>query len=157
MDQQTDWCTDGQGGLKGENGRQRHGDRESLLGYFGHCLILNQTTRQLVVDQQTSWWCVWLTGASFLAITTPYTNYGSGFVVPSAAAKSGVEALTMYGQQLCGSKLTYLVLNRSLASEWGRYGMRFNAIAPGPIETKVWVLYCNRVVCLHSFMLGKSL
>ena len=25
---------------------------------------------------------------------------------------------------------------RSLASEWGRYGMRFNAIAPGPIETK---------------------
>ena len=29
-----------------------------------------------------------------------------------------------------------LFLHRSLASEWGRYGMRFNAIAPGPIETK---------------------
>ena len=28
-------------------------------------------------------------------------------------------------------------LLRSLASEWGRYGMRFNVIAPGPIETKV--------------------
>lgn len=26
---------------------------------------------------------------------------------------------------------------RSLAAEWGKYGMRFNAIAPGPIETKV--------------------
>ena len=26
---------------------------------------------------------------------------------------------------------------RSLASEWGKYGMRFNCIAPGPIETKV--------------------
>ena len=26
---------------------------------------------------------------------------------------------------------------RSLASEWSRYGMRFNVIAPGPIETKV--------------------
>ena len=25
---------------------------------------------------------------------------------------------------------------RSLASEWGRYGMRFNCIAPGPIETE---------------------
>ena len=25
---------------------------------------------------------------------------------------------------------------RSLASEWGKYGMRFNCIAPGPIETK---------------------
>jgi NAD(P)-dependent dehydrogenase (short-subunit alcohol dehydrogenase family) len=27
-------------------------------------------------------------------------------------------------------------LTRSLASEWGRYGLRFVAIAPGPIETK---------------------
>ena len=59
-------------------------------------------------------------GASFLAITTPYAQTGSGFVVPSAAAKSGVEAMV-----------------KSLASEWARYGMRFNIIAPGPIETKV--------------------
>ncbi|XP_031562035.1 2,4-dienoyl-CoA reductase, mitochondrial-like [Actinia tenebrosa] len=58
-------------------------------------------------------------GASFLAITTIYAKSGSGFVVPSAAAKAGVEALI-----------------RSLSSEWGRYGMRFNAIAPGPIKTK---------------------
>ena len=29
------------------------------------------------------------------------------------------------------------VFFRSLAAEWGKYGMRFNAIAPGPIETKV--------------------
>ena len=28
-------------------------------------------------------------------------------------------------------------LFRSLAAEWGRYGIRFNAIAPGPIETEV--------------------
>ena len=28
-------------------------------------------------------------------------------------------------------------VHRSLAAEWGKYGMRFNAIAPGPIETKV--------------------
>ncbi|XP_064611808.1 2,4-dienoyl-CoA reductase [(3E)-enoyl-CoA-producing], mitochondrial-like [Liolophura sinensis] len=58
-------------------------------------------------------------GAAFLAITTIYTESGSGFVVPSAAAKAGVEALS-----------------KSLASEWARYGMRFNCIAPGPIETK---------------------
>ena len=25
-----------------------------------------------------------------------------------------------------------------MAGEWGRYGMRFNAIAPGPIETEVY-------------------
>ena len=31
----------------------------------------------------------------------------------------------------------FMLFFRSLAAEWGRYGMRFNAIAPGPIETKV--------------------
>ncbi|XP_041740406.1 LOW QUALITY PROTEIN: 2,4-dienoyl-CoA reductase [(3E)-enoyl-CoA-producing], mitochondrial-like [Coregonus clupeaformis] len=58
-------------------------------------------------------------GAAFLAITTIYAETGSGFVVPSAAAKSGVETLCT-----------------SLAAEWGRYGLRFNVIQPGPIRTK---------------------
>uniref|UniRef100_H3ALD0 2,4-dienoyl-CoA reductase 1 n=1 Tax=Latimeria chalumnae TaxID=7897 RepID=H3ALD0_LATCH len=58
-------------------------------------------------------------GAAFLAITTIYAESGSGFVVPSASAKAGVEAMS-----------------KSLAAEWGRYGMRFNVIQPGPIKTK---------------------
>ena len=29
---------------------------------------------------------------------------------------------------------------RSLAVEWSRYGMRFNAIAPGPIKTEVLII-----------------
>ncbi|XP_006859320.1 PREDICTED: 2,4-dienoyl-CoA reductase, mitochondrial [Chrysochloris asiatica] len=58
-------------------------------------------------------------GAAFLAITTIYAESGSGFVVPSSSAKAGVEAL-----------------NKSLAAEWGKYGMRFNIIQPGPIKTK---------------------
>ncbi|KAM6910431.1 2,4-dienoyl-CoA reductase [(3E)-enoyl-CoA-producing], mitochondrial [Xenentodon cancila] len=58
-------------------------------------------------------------GASFLAITTIYAETGSGFVVPSASAKAGVEALY-----------------KSLAAEWGCYGHRFNIIQPGPIRTK---------------------
>lgn len=32
-------------------------------------------------------------GAAFLAITTIYAESGSGFVVPSSSAKSGVEAM----------------------------------------------------------------
>lgn len=56
---------------------------------------------------------------TMLAITTHYTRAGSGFVVPSACAKSGVE--TLY---------------KSLSTEWGRYGFRFNCIAPGPIYTE---------------------
>lgn len=57
-------------------------------------------------------------GASFLTITTTYTYRGSAFVVPSATAKAGIENMV-----------------RSLASEWGRYGIRLNCLAPGPIDT----------------------
>lgn len=54
-----------------------------------------------------------------LNIITTYAFTGSAYVVPSAAAKGGVLALT-----------------RSLAVEWGKYGIRTNAIAPGPFPTK---------------------
>lgn len=54
-----------------------------------------------------------------LSIVTTYAWTGSGYVVPSACAKAGVLAMT-----------------RSLAVEWGKYGIRCNAIAPGPFPTK---------------------
>lgn len=38
---------------------------------------------------------------------------------------------------ICTIIIITVIIIRSLASEWGRYGMRFNVIAPGPIETKV--------------------
>ena len=59
------------------------------------------------------------TNTNVLSIVTTYSWTGSGYVVPSAAAKAGVLAMT-----------------RSLAVEWAKYGMRFNAIAPGPFPTK---------------------
>lgn len=36
--------------------------------------------------------------------------------------------------------MLFVVIFRSLAAEWGRYGMRFNVIQPGPIKTKVGLL-----------------
>jgi NAD(P)-dependent dehydrogenase (short-subunit alcohol dehydrogenase family) len=56
---------------------------------------------------------------TMLNIVTTYAWTGSGYVVPSAAAKAGVLALT-----------------RSLAVEWGPYGIRQVAIAPGPLPTE---------------------
>src|SRR3954453_13836211 len=56
---------------------------------------------------------------TMLNIVTTYAWTGSGYVVPSAAAKAGVLALT-----------------RSLAVEWGPHGIRQVAIAPGTFPTK---------------------
>ena len=53
-----------------------------------------------------------------LSIVTTYAWTGSPYVVPSAAAKAGVLAMT-----------------RSLAVEWAKYNIRTNAIAPGPFIT----------------------
>ena len=55
---------------------------------------------------------------SVLSNLTTWVWSGSAFVVPSAMAKAAVHAMTM-----------------SLAVEWGPYGIRLNALAPGPIPT----------------------
>jgi NAD(P)-dependent dehydrogenase (short-subunit alcohol dehydrogenase family) len=52
-------------------------------------------------------------------VTTYAEGTGSAFVLPSACGKAGVLAMT-----------------RSLAYEWATYGIRLNAIAPGPFPTK---------------------
>ena len=57
-------------------------------------------------------------GGAVVSIVTTYAWTGSAFVLPSACAKAGVLALT-----------------RSLAVEWAHYGIRLNAIAPGPVPT----------------------
>lgn len=53
-----------------------------------------------------------------LSTLTTWVWTGSAFVVPSAMAKAAVHSMTM-----------------SLAVEWARYGIRLNALAPGPIPT----------------------
>ena len=78
-----------------------------LYGTF-HC------TRELgrrLIDAKRS--------GEILSIITNYARTGSAFVLPSAVAKSGVLALT-----------------QSLAVEWAVYGIRLNAIAPGPFPTE---------------------
>ena len=64
----------------------------------------------------------WIAGkrpGGVVSITVTWTRNSGPFVVPSAMSKAAVEAMT-----------------KSLAAEWGRYGIRLNAIAPGEIPTE---------------------
>lgn len=56
-------------------------------------------------------------GGVMLNMVATYAWTGAQGVVHSAAAKGGILAMT-----------------KSLALEWGRFGIRLNAMAPGPIE-----------------------
>lgn len=58
-------------------------------------------------------------GGSVVSTLTTWVWSGCAYVVPSAMAKAAVHSMTM-----------------SLAVEWGRYGIRVNAVAPGPIPTE---------------------
>lgn len=64
----------------------------------------------------------WIAGdipGSVVSIVVTWVWTGSPFVVPSAMSKAGIDAMT-----------------KSLAIEWGRHGIRLNAIAPGTIPTE---------------------
>ena len=56
---------------------------------------------------------------SIINIVTTWVWTGSPYVVPSAMSKSGINTMT-----------------KSLAAEWGKYGIKINGIAPGPFPTK---------------------
>jgi NAD(P)-dependent dehydrogenase (short-subunit alcohol dehydrogenase family) len=56
---------------------------------------------------------------SVISIVVTWVRTGAPFVVPSAMSKAGIDVMT-----------------KSLAVEWGRYGIRLNAIAPGIFPTE---------------------
>ena len=64
-------------------------------------------------------WIERKTSGVVLSVATTYAETGSAFVVPSAMSKAGIVAMT-----------------KSLAAEWGAYGIRLNTIAPGLFPTE---------------------
>jgi NAD(P)-dependent dehydrogenase (short-subunit alcohol dehydrogenase family) len=81
--------------------------------------IVLKGTKNCTLAFGKHWIDIKQTSATVLNIVTTYAWTGSAYVVPSATAKAGVLAMT-----------------RSLAVEWAKYGIRTNAIAPGPFPTK---------------------
>ena len=64
----------------------------------------------------------WIAGGhrgNVVSIVVTWVYNGSPYVVPSAMSKSAINTMTM-----------------SLATEWAKYGIRLNAIAPGVIPTE---------------------
>jgi len=64
----------------------------------------------------------WIAGGSkgsVVSILVTWVHTGSPYVVPSAMSKAGLHVMT-----------------KSLAVEWGRFGIRLNAIAPGAFPTE---------------------
>jgi NAD(P)-dependent dehydrogenase (short-subunit alcohol dehydrogenase family) len=66
-------------------------------------------------------------GGSIVSILANYAWTGSAGTIHSASAKAGVMAMT-----------------QTLAAEWGRHGIRVNAVAPGPVVSsgaakQLWV------------------
>jgi len=64
----------------------------------------------------------WIAGGhqgTVISILVTWVHTGSPYVVPSAMSKAGLHVMT-----------------KSLAVEWGKYGIRLNGIAPGPFPTE---------------------
>ncbi len=90
----------------------------SIRGFDAIANIVFRGTFYMTHDIGTRWIREKRRG-NVLSILTTWIWNGGPFVVPSAMSKAGINIMT-----------------QSLAVEWGRHGLRFNAIAPGPFPTE---------------------
>lgn len=94
--------------------------------YPSHRLSDNQWKAVLEIDLYGTFFCsraAWGhmkdKGGSIISISMTLHHQGWVGMVPACAAKAGIDAMT-----------------RTLALEWARFGIRVNAIGPGPIVTE---------------------
>ena len=82
----------------------------SDIVFRGTFYVTHMIGKRLIAEQRRG---------NVLSILATWVWNGSPFTVPSAMSKAGIHVMT-----------------QSLAMEWGRYGLRFNAIAPGAFPTE---------------------
>ena len=95
------------------------------------------------------------------------TNIGWNFMMARAAAEQMKEKhkgsivfigsnsavrVTMNRCAYCSSKAAMIAMSKSLAVDWGKYGIRSNVVLPGMIKTERWVNNVNNTkYCLPNY------
>ena len=94
-------------------------DAVANIVLHGTFYVTNSVGKRWIADAREGRWARGMPSRNVVSIITTWVRNGSPFVVPSAMSKAGVDVMT-----------------KSLATEWGRYGIRLNAIGPGEIPTE---------------------
>lgn len=85
----------------------------------GSFYVTQAVGRRWVAQAKAGEWGATKPCRNILSIITTWVDNGGPYAVPAAMSKAGVEVMT-----------------RSLAVEWGRFGIRLNAIGPGEFPTE---------------------
>ncbi len=87
--------------------------------FHGSFYVTQAVGKRWVADAKDGRWTQGDPYRSVMSIIVTWVENGGPYVVPSAMSKAGVEVMT-----------------KSLATEWARFGIRLNAVAPGEIPTE---------------------
>jgi len=94
-------------------------DAIANIVFHGTFYVTQAVGKRWVAGAKAGGWTTGQPYRSVVSIVVTWVDNGSPYVVPSAMSKAGIDVMT-----------------KSLATEWARYGVRLNAIAPGEIPTE---------------------
>ena len=94
-------------------------DAIANIVFHGTFYVTQAIGKRWVAEAKSGAWQHGQAMRSVMSIIVTWVENGSPYVVPSAMSKAGIDVMT-----------------KSLATEWARYGIRLNAVAPGEIPTE---------------------
>ena len=99
-------------------------------------IIIKKPTQELTLDEFNTVHESHVTGTlrCCKAVAAAMKEQGSGSIINIASISSFVDLVEVTAY--AAAKSAILGLTRSLANEWAKYGIRTNAIAPGPFPTE---------------------
>ena len=94
-------------------------DAVANIVFHGTFYVTQAIGKRWVAEAKSGAWQRGQAMRSVMSVIVTWVDNGSPYVVPSAMSKAGIDVMT-----------------KSLATEWARYGIRLNAVAPGEIPTE---------------------